>query len=247
MNDLLLQTPLEPEQREYAEMGRRAGEALLSLISDILDFSKIEAGKLALDEVDFDVREVVDDACGIVAESAFAKGLELLPWVDAEVPARIRGDHVRLRQVLINLVGNAIKFTQAGEVVVPVTVVGERLRFEVSDTGIGITPRQQERLWEAFTQADASTTRNFGGTGLGLTISRKLVEAMDGSIGLESVPGRGSNFHFELPLTAAAPSAGADPAGFVGAPEPLAGRRILVVDDNATNRAILEAQLSAGG
>ena len=245
MNDLLLQTPLEPEQREYATMARRAGEALLSLISDILDFSKIEAGRLELDEIDFDVREIVDDACAIVAETAFAKGLELLHWVHPAVPSHIRGDDVRLRQVLINLVGNAIKFTESGEVVVRVSAGDGRLRFEVSDTGIGISPEQQERLWEAFTQADASTTRNFGGTGLGLTISRNLVEAMNGTIGFKSTPGVGSTFHFELPFVAAA--ARAVRADLPAGDEPLAGRRILVVDDNATNRAVLEAQLSGWG
>ena len=246
MNELLLQTPLEPEQREYASMAHRAGEALLSLISDILDFSKIEAGRLELDEVDFDVREVVDDASAIVAESAFAKGLELLTWVDPAVPARMRGDDVRLRQVLINLLGNAIKFTDSGEVAVRVAVTGDRLRLEVSDTGIGISREQQERLWEAFTQADSSTTRNFGGTGLGLTISRNLVEAMDGVIGVESAPGAGATFRVELPLTGAAPAQGDDPEDG-GAADSLTGRRILVVDDNATNRAVLEAQLSAWG
>ena len=246
MNDLLLQTRLEPEQREYASMARRAGEALLSLISDILDFSKIEAGRLELDEIDFDVRGVVDDACAIVAETAFSKGLELLPWVDPAVPARVRGDDVRLRQVLINLVGNAIKFTDSGEVVVRVAVNGDRLRFEVSDTGIGIAPEQQERLWEAFTQADSSTTRNFGGTGLGLTISRRLVEAMDGTIRVESTPGAGSTFHVELPLRRAA-ATGAEHSSRPESADALAGRRILVVDDNATNRAILEGQLSGCG
>ena len=246
MNDLLLQTPLEPEQREYAAMARRAGETLLSLISDILDFSKIEAGRLELDEIDFNVREVVDDACAIVAETAFAKGLELLPWVDPAVPPRIRGDDLRLRQVLINLIGNAVKFTEAGEVVVRVVVTADRLRFEVSDTGIGIGAEQQGLLWEAFTQADASTTRNFGGTGLGLTISRNLVEAMDGTIGVRSAPGRGSTFHFDIPLMAPAAAVDQRP-GSPARVEPLAGRRMLVVDDNATNRAVLEGQLCAWG
>ena len=246
MNDLLLQTRLEPEQREYAAMARRAGETLLSLISDILDFSRIEAGRLELDEVDFEIREVVDDACAILAESATTKGLELLAWVDPEVPARMRGDDLRLRQVLINLIGNAIKFTEAGEVIVRVAVEGERLGFEVSDTGIGISAEQQERLWAPFTQADASTTRNFGGTGLGLTISRNLVEAMRGTIGVRSTPGVGSRFHFDLPLTAASAAAGERSRPADGG-QVLAGRRMLVVDDNATNRAVLEGQLSAWG
>jgi len=247
MNELLLQSRLDDEQRQYADMARRAGEGLLSLISDILDFSKIEAGKLELDEVEFDLRDMVEDACEIVAEAAFAKGLELLPWVDAAVPARIRGDDARLRQVLINLVGNAVKFTEEGEVVVRVAVAGERLRFEVSDTGIGIPAEQQERLWEAFTQVDASTTRQFGGTGLGLTICRQLATAMDGTITVASEPGRGSTFTFEIPLQAVEPGRSATPRPRRAEEGSLSGRRILVVDDNATNRAILDAQLGAWG
>ncbi|CAA9500739.1 MAG: BarA sensory histidine kinase (VarS GacS) [uncultured Solirubrobacteraceae bacterium] len=247
MTDLLLQSRLDDEQRQYADMARRAGEGLLSLISDVLDFSKIEAGKLELDEIEFDLRDMIEDACEIVAEAAFAKGLELLPWVDAAVPARIRGDDARLRQVLINLVGNAVKFTEEGEVLVRVTVAGERLRFEVTDTGIGIPAAQQERLWEAFTQADASTTRQFGGTGLGLAICRQLATAMDGTIAVESEPGRGSTFSFEIPLQAVESGREVAPRSRRDEERSLAGQRVLVVDDNATNRAILEAQLSAWG
>ena len=247
MTDLLLQSRLDDEQRQYADMARRAGEGLLSLISDVLDFSKIEAGKLELDEIEFDLRYMVEDACEIVAEAAFAKGLELLPWVDSAVPARIRGDDARLRQVLINLVGNAVKFTEEGEVLVRVALAGERLRFEVSDTGIGIPAAQQERLWEAFTQADASTTRQFGGTGLGLAICRQLATAMDGTIAVESEPGRGSTFSFEIPLQAVESGREAAPRSRRDEERSLAGQRVLVVDDNATNRAILEAQLSAWG
>lgn len=243
MTDLLLQTPLDDEQHDYAEMAHRAGESLLSVISDILDFSKIEAGKLQLDEVDFDLREVVDDACAMVAEAAFSKGLELSALVDPGVPAAIRGDEARLRQILINLVANAVKFTERGEVVLRASLSGDRrIRIAVTDTGIGIGPEQQARLWEAFTQADASTTRVYGGTGLGLTISRQLVEAMGGTIELQSAEGAGSTFSVELPLRHAQQNPGVVPSD-----SRLAGSRVLVVDDNATNRALLVANLSAWG
>ena len=263
MNDLLLQTSLAPEQREYAAIARRAGAALFALVSDILDFSKIEAGRLELDEIDFDVREVVDDACAIVAETAFTKGLELIVCVEPGVPARIRGDDVRLRQVLINLISNGIKFTDSGEVVVRVAVTSKRLRFEVSDTGIGIDPEHQEKLWEAFTQADASTTRNFGGTGLGLTISRKLVEAMNGTIGVDSAPGTGSTFHFEVPLTLSDSPGARRPdsarpfhapgsrsrmaAGDATRPAVADGATLLVAEDNPVNQMVAQATLEKLG
>ncbi len=243
MTDLLLQTPLDDEQRDYTEMAHRAGESLLAVISDILDFSKIEAGKLHLDEADFDLREVVDDACALIAEAAFNKGLELSALVDPAVPAAIHGDDARLRQVLINLVANAVKFTDSGEVVVRASLHdGRSIRIEVTDTGIGITQEQQARLWDAFTQADASTTRIYGGTGLGLTISRQLVEAMGGSIDVQSSPGVGSTFSVDLPLRHAEENPGVVPSD-----SRLAGSRVLIVDDNATNRALLVANLSAWG
>ena len=243
MSDLLLQTSLDDEQRDYAEMAHRAGEALFAVISDILDFSKIEAGKLELDEVDFDLREVVDDACAMVAEAAFSKGLELGSLVDPSVPAAVNGDDARLRQVLTNLVANAVKFTATGEVIVRASLASqERIRIEVSDTGIGITPEQQIHLWNAFTQADASTTRTYGGTGLGLTISRRLVEGMGGEIGVDSRSGVGSTFWIELPLRHAEHNPGAVPSD-----ARLAGARVLVVDDNETNRALLIAHLKAWG
>ena len=243
MSYLLLQTSLDGEQRDYAEMAHRAGEALLSVISDILDFSKIEAGKLEFDCVDFDLREIVDDACAMVAEAAFSKGLELGSLVAPAIPAAIRGDDARLRQVLINLAANAVKFTAAGEVVMRATLAStDRIRIEVSDTGIGISAEQQDRLWDAFTQADASTTRTYGGTGLGLAISRKLIEGMDGEIGVDSRPGEGSTFWIELPLEHAEHSPGVVPAD-----ARLAGARVLVVDDNETNRALLVAHLKAWG
>ena len=243
MSDLLLQTSLDDEQRDYAEMAHRAGEALLSVISDILDFSKIEAGKLELDQIDFDLREVVDDACAMVAEAAFSKGLELGSLVDPAIPAAIRGDDARLRQVLINLVANAVKFTASGEVVMRARLASpEQIRIEVADTGIGITREQQARLWDAFTQADASTTRTYGGTGLGLTISQKLVERMGGVIGVDSRPGEGSTFWVALPLVHAENNPGTVPSD-----AQLAGARVLVVDDNETNRALLVAHLKAWG
>jgi PAS domain S-box-containing protein len=239
MTGLLLRTDLDPEQAEYAAMAQRAGESLLSVISDILDFSKIEAGKLELDTVDYDVREVVDDVCAILAERARSKGVELSGLVDPDVPAVLRGDDARLRQVILNLAGNAVKFTDDGEIVVRVSAEGETLVVGVRDTGIGITPEQQARLWDAFTQADASTTRRFGGTGLGLTICRQLTEAMGGRIGLDSTPGEGSTFWVRLPLVAGEDDA--PPAADLG------GRRVLVVDDHPTNRTVIEAQLATWG
>ncbi len=241
MTDLLLSTSLDQEQREYAEMAQRAGEALLGVISDVLDFSKIEAGKLELDEHGFDVRTVVDDACALAADSAFSKGLELLVSVDPTLAQEYQGDAARLRQILTNLVSNAVKFTQTGEIVVHVDGGPHGpVRFGVTDTGIGIDEERKARLWEAFTQADSSTTRMYGGTGLGLTISRQLVERMGGTIGVESELGRGSTFSFSLPLPVAAGSVERDGAV-------LAGRKVLAVDDNATNRSILKGQLTALG
>jgi len=239
---LLLNTDLDDEQREYAEMAQRAGEALLGLISDILDFSKIEAGKIDFDDHDFDLRQVVDDACALVAENAFAKGLELLSSVEPTLSQGYHGDATRLRQVLTNLVANAVKFTEDGEVMVRVfTGSDDHVRFEVSDTGIGIDEDHKARLWEAFTQADSSTTRLYGGTGLGLTISRQLVERMGGSISVESELGRGSTFAFSLPLPVSDSPLASD------AGTQLAGRSILAVDDNAANRSILMGQLKALG
>jgi PAS domain S-box-containing protein len=242
MTGLLLATDLDEEQAEYAEMARRAGEVLLGVISDVLDFSKIEAGMLALDEHDFDLRQVVDDACALLADSASAKGLELLTSVDPGLAAGFNGDAARLRQVLTNLVSNAVKFTEAGDVVVRVAGSPEgRVRFEVSDSGIGIDDEQKVRLWEAFTQADSSTTRIYGGTGLGLTISRQIVERMGGAISVESELGHGSTFAFELALVEAeSPLEAPDGAA-------LTGRSILVVDDNAASLSILRGQLSAFG
>ena len=203
MTDLLLDTPLTDEQRGFAETVRSSGGALLSIIDDILDFSKIEAGKLELDPVDFDLREAVGDVCDLLAARAHERGLELAARIADDVPAAVRGDDGRLRQVLMNLIGNAIKFTHEGEVVVALARAGEALRFEISDTGIGIAHEHAEALFESFAQADGSTTRRYGGTGLGLAISRQLVKMMGGRIGVDSTLGEGSTFWFEVALPAA--------------------------------------------
>ena len=244
MTGLLLDTPLDHEQRDFAETVQRSAEALLTLINDILDFSKIEAGRLDLEDAPFDLRTTVEETAEMVAARAREKGLELIVSIAPASPGHVIGDSGRLRQVLLNLVGNAVKFTEHGEVVV--TVTGERgadaralMRFEVSDTGIGIPAEAQERLWGSFTQADASTTRRYGGTGLGLAISRRLVQLMGGEIGVTSEEGRGSTFWLTLPFEVAA-----TPVEKPSLPaEPLRGTRVLIVDDNKTSREILTAQL----
>jgi len=239
MTDLLLMTDLTHEQREFARTVRISGESLLVVINDILDFSKIEAGKLDLEITDFDLREAIDSTMDLLAAQAHSKGLELAAFIRPEVPLELRGDPGRLRQVVNNLVGNAVKFTANGEVVVTVSRVSEtpthaRLRFEVRDTGIGIDEKGQQRLFKAFSQADGSTTRKYGGTGLGLAISKKLVELMTGQIGVTSEMGKGSIFHFEAEFekqTIALKSV---------VHQDLSGLHVLVVDDNATNREILD-------
>jgi signal transduction histidine kinase/CheY-like chemotaxis protein/HPt (histidine-containing phosphotransfer) domain-containing protein len=245
MTGLLLDTELTADQRDYAEAIRRSGEALLTVVNDILDFSKIEAGKLELETLDLDVREVVEDVAGLLAEQAHRKGIELICAIDPDVPRGLAGDPGRLRQILLNLMGNAVKFTVTGEVMVraaldDVTATGVRLRFRVTDTGPGIPRAAQARLFQAFTQADSSTTRQHGGTGLGLAIGKQLVGLMGGEIGVDSVPGQGSTFWF----TAAFERAAADPADAVG-PQQMADLRVLVVDDNATNRIVLLGQLAS--
>jgi PAS domain S-box-containing protein len=248
MTGLLLDTPLTAEQREYAEIVRRSGDALLTVINDILDFSKIEAGKLDLEIVEFPVRTAVEDVLELLAEQAAVKGLELVGLIDPEVPTWVASDPGRLRQILTNLVGNAVKFTDQGEVVVWAHCTAETeshvmICFEVTDTGIGIAPEVQAHLFQAFTQADASTTRKYGGTGLGLAISRRLTEMLGGTIGVESTPGHGSTFWFTVRVaTRAAPL----PLLTPGTPT-LQGVRVLAVDDNATNRTLLERHLQAWG
>jgi signal transduction histidine kinase/CheY-like chemotaxis protein/HPt (histidine-containing phosphotransfer) domain-containing protein len=248
MSELLLDTDLDPEQREYAATARASGEQLLAVINDILDVSKIEAGHLELEERDFDLREVVETTSDVVAATAHGKGLELAVFLGDEVPGAVRGDRGRLAQVLTNLLSNAVKFTPEGEVSVEVTSEGadgagaSLVRFAVSDTGIGIAPKDIGRLFESFQQADASTTRRFGGTGLGLAISRQLTQMMGGDLIVASEVGRGSAFTFVLPF---APAAG-ELAQLPSQVE-LRGLKILVVDDTATNRRILEAYLGSWG
>jgi PAS domain S-box-containing protein len=248
MLELLKDTGLSPEQAEYVRTAEFSGDALLGVINDILDFSKIEAGRLDLDEYDFDLHQLVEDTCDMLAAQAHGKGLELTYAMDDATPASVRGDGGRLRQVLTNLLSNAIKFTAEGQVALRVHTVettGQRrtVRFEVADTGIGIERERIEALFEPFSQADASTTRRFGGTGLGLAISRQLVALMDGELGAESEPGAGSTFWFTARLGTAANGAAARRPR-PGIPE---SSRILVVDDNRTNRDILLAYLRDAG
>ena len=240
MTELALNTSLTTEQREYLETVYSSAETLLTLINEILDFSKIEAGKLDLESVTFSLRDNLSDALRPLAHRAHQKGLEIACHVPAEVPDTVVGDPTRLRQIIVNLVGNAIKFTEHGEVVVRVGVEsrGEdhaTLHFEVSDTGIGIPEEKHQRVFEAFGQADGSTTREYGGTGLGLTISARLVGMMHGRIWLESATGEGTSFFFTMRV-------GLDPAAGAGADtgvEDLKHLPVLIVDDNATNRRIL--------
>ena len=248
MTDLLMDTEMTPKQRRFAETVRTSAESLLGLINDILDFSKIEAGRLELESTDFDVRQVVEDVCELLAERAQAKGLEVACLIGDDVHTLVRGDPGRLRQVIINLVGNAIKFTERGEVVVRVTTAekgaeAQVLRFEVQDTGIGVPAEAQGRIFSAFTQADGSTTRRYGGTGLGLAIARQLAEMMGGAIGVTSEPARGSSFWFTARLGKQA-TAG---RGSLVPRHDLRGLRVLVVDDNATNREVLHHQLQSWG
>jgi signal transduction histidine kinase/CheY-like chemotaxis protein/HPt (histidine-containing phosphotransfer) domain-containing protein/HAMP domain-containing protein len=248
MTGLLLDTDLAPEQRQFAEVIRESGDALLTIINDILDFSKIEAGRLELENQPFDLRECIESALELVATRASEKDLDLAYLLDPEAPAWVVGDVTRLRQVLLNLLNNAVKFTDRGEVVVSVGAESQgddcRLTFAVRDTGIGIPADRIDSLFESFTQVDASTTRRFGGTGLGLAISRRLVELMGGSIWIESEVGVGSTFHFTF-LTRAAEGP-ARPHDDISQPE-LTGKRVLVVDDNATNRQILVRQTESWG
>ncbi len=246
MTGLLLDLDLGTLQREYAETIRSSADTLLTVINDVLDFSKIEAGKLSFEMLDFDLSETVESTLDMLAERAQAKGTELVMAMAPDVPHFLRGDPGRLRQVLVNLVGNAIKFTQGGEVVVRVNrqTEGENpvvLQFSVHDTGVGIPLEAQANLFQAFTQADASTTRKYGGTGLGLAISKKLVLMMHGQIGLESEPGKGSTFWF----TAKFEKSTGTQAPLSGERDGWSDLRVLVVDDNATSRQILRHQIFA--
>ncbi len=244
MTSLLMDTALSPEQREYVSTIRNSGEALLSIINDILDFSKIDAGKLDLEDTPFQLFPIIEECAEIVAAAAHKKGLEIVLPSTTDSVALVRGDQHRLRQILLNLLSNAIKFTDSGEVAMTVDVVEHSgdsglIRFEVRDTGVGISEAAQERLFQAFSQADSSSTRRFAGTGLGLAISKRLVELMGGQIGVVSQPDMGSTFWFTVRL-------GIPPAAAPTSPK-LYGHRILVVDDNATNRRVLQLQLQRNG
>ena len=254
MVGLLLETGLDAEQRRYAEAVRSSGESLLALLNDILDFSKIEANRLEIETLDFDLHALLEDFATGLAIRAQEKGLEFVCAAAPDVPAMLRGDPGRLRQILTNLAGNAVKFTHEGEVAVRVTVVDGgstdalrprdrvRLRFSIVDTGIGIPREKQDLLFKKFSQTDASTTRRYGGTGLGLAISKQLSERMGGEIGVVSEPGRGSEFWFTVSL-------GLQPSQErrVVSPISLRGTHVLVVDDNATNREVLMVQLASWG
>ena len=251
MTELLLDTPLNAAQREFTQTIRTSGDSLLVLINDILDFSKIESGKLDLEHTAFNLRDCIESALDLTAKPATAKGLDLVYWIEDDVPAYILGDITRLRQILGNLIGNAVKFTDRGEILLTVSALPAteeqpaRLHFAVRDTGIGIPADRMDRLFKAFSQVDASTTRKYGGTGLGLTICTRLVACMQGRIWVESTPGQGSTFQFEIPLSPAAPAA--HPQHAAASLATLATRRILLVDDNPTNLRILSLQTQRWG
>ncbi|WP_298213221.1 response regulator [Acidovorax sp.] len=245
MSHLALGTDLSPRQRDYVEKIQRSGQHLLGLINDILDFSKIEAGKLEVEEADFELRSVLDNVANLISGKSASKGLELLFDVDPALPDELRGDPLRLGQILVNYANNAVKFTEVGEIIVRVSEIsrdadGVLVRFEVQDTGIGLTEEQQSRLFRSFEQADTSTTRKYGGTGLGLAISKKLAGLMGGEVGVQSAPGQGSTFWFTARL-------GLGTAAHCPLmPEPdLRGRHVLVVDDSEQARQILSALLGS--
>jgi two-component system, sensor histidine kinase and response regulator len=255
MTDLLLDTELTGEQREYLSMTRTSAESLLSIINDILDFSKVEAGMLDVDRTEFMLGDCIEEIAKMLALRAHQKGLEFICDIDSSIPEQVVGDALRIRQVLVNLGGNAVKFTERGEVAISVRTdhhaagdtsgkSGFELIFSVRDTGIGVPASKQRQIFQAFSQADGSTTRKYGGTGLGLTISKRIVELMGGSIWLESEPGSGSVFYFTVPVEQAVTNTRQDVApnhkGLSGVP-------VLVVDDNATNRRLLAHHLAGWG
>jgi len=248
MTELLLNTDLDNKQHRFADTVRRSAEGLLNIINDILDFSRMESGKLRLESVDFDLREIVEDVADLLAVRAQKKGIELACYIPENLSTRVRGDSSRLRQVMANIIGNAIKFTDEGEVLVRVTSgpangKSATFQFEVSDTGSGISPELQKKIFDSFSQADGSSTRQYGGTGLGLTISKEIITQMGGDITVDSEPGKGSKFEFTARFQLLNEQSAVDEHG----PSPMKGVRILSVDDNETNRSILDHQLTAWG
>jgi len=248
MADLLMETPLTPEQQQYVQVFQSAGENLLTIINDIIDISKVEAGHVQLETIDFDLTDIIEKICDVMAVRAHEKGLELVYSAMPDVPTDLLGDPTRLRQILVNLIGNSIKFTEKGQVFIQVKSHGTKngrveLLFSITDTGIGMSPEQIDTIFDAFTQADSSITRKYGGTGLGLAISKQLVELMGGHITVESKPGQGSTFSFTVQFAIQT-----EPKGHI---EKIAldmkGVKVLVVDDNETNRMILRNSLSKLG
>lgn len=245
MTELVLDTDVDAQQREYLETARSSGEALMEIIEDVLDLSKIEAGRLQLVEDDFDPQTVVDEVCDVVAARAHKKGLELHSQTSGSLPSLVRGDEGRLRQIVLNLATNAIKFTEHGEVTVCLERLADadgraHLRYAVSDSGIGIDAHKLDTIFEAFQQADVSTTRRYGGSGLGLAISRELSERMGGELDARSTAGEGSTFAFTVSFELI-------DAALVGVPPELSGRRALIVDDNMTIAAFSRSAYGFGG